>query len=62
MEENKIQPEQEVPAPAPVVEPKSKYDYGPNDKPKGRATVVPDEPVDLFPPEHEDLEEPTTSK
>lgn len=61
MEEPKTQPkleEETVPAP----EPKSRYDYGPNDKPKGRATVVPDEPVDLFPPEHEDLEQPSTEK
>jgi len=61
MEEKKPQPEAE-PVPAPTPEPKSKYDYGPHDKPKGRATVVPDEPIDLFPPEHGDLEEPTTDK
>lgn len=23
--------------------------YGPNDKPKGMATIIPDEPVDMFP-------------
>ena len=52
MEEN--QPQPQTPP-----ETKSKYDYGPNDKPKGKATVVPEEQVDLFPPEHGDLEQPT---
>jgi hypothetical protein len=39
---------------------KSKYEYGPGDKPKGKATVVADDPIDLFPPEHADLEQITT--
>lgn len=36
-------------------EPKN-YEYGPNDKPKGKATVVPDEPLEVFPSENETVE------
>lgn len=37
---------------------KGKYEYGPDDKPKGEAVVIPDQGIDLFPPEHEDIEQP----
>lgn len=40
------QDNKEVPeAPAP----KSKYDYGEYDKPKGKASVLQDDPLDIFP-------------
>ncbi len=35
-------------------EPKNPYDYGPMDKPKGKATIVPDEPLEVFPSENEE--------
>lgn len=54
MEENQSQLQPEA-----SVEPKSKYEYGPNDKPKGKVTVVAEDPIELFPPEHGDLEQPT---
>ncbi len=33
--------------------------YGPNDKPKGVATIIPDEPVEIFPIDNGDPDKPT---
>ncbi len=38
------------------MEEKNKYEYGPFDKPKGQATVVPDEPLEVFPSENETID------
>lgn len=35
---------------------KNKYEYGPNDKPQGKATVVPDVPLEVFPSENETVD------
>lgn len=36
-------------------EPVKSYDYGPGDKPKGKASVVQDEPIEVFPEDNGDV-------
>lgn len=41
----------------PKEEKKDPYAYGPNDKPKGQAKVVQDDPLDVFPSDDPDQQQ-----